>query len=235
MGRRERGEALQPSPRQRAQDLVAALARHDPVTGAHLQRLPFYTQLLVDDLATHPRHRASLRAAGAALPQASTLHDVGKLSVSEWILGKRGPLAADEFAAMKLHTTAGGRALQELARLDPDDRFLALGHDIALYHHERWNGRGYPFGLRGAQIPLAARIVALADVYDALTSERPYKPAFDHAVARKLILAQAGAHFDPDVVEAFFATERTFADTAQRARTPAIFAAPVAAFTLQAH
>jgi putative two-component system response regulator len=231
---RESGEVLLRSPRQRAQDLVAALARHDPVTGAHLQRLPFYTRLLVEDLATHPRHRLSLRAAGAVLPQASTLHDVGKLRVSEWILCKRGPLAADEFAAMKLHTTAGGRALQELGRLDPEDRFLVLGHDVALYHHERWNGSGYPFGLRGAQIPLAARIVALADVYDALTSERPYKPAFDHTVARKLILAQAGAHFDPDVVEAFLATERNFLDTALRSQTPAVFAAPIAAFTLQA-
>ncbi len=234
MGLRGNGDALQTSPRQRAEDLVTALARHDPVTGAHLQRLPFYTRLLVQDLATHPRHRASLRAGIEILPRASTLHDVGKLCVSEWILRKRGPLAVDEFAAMKLHTTAGGRALHELARLDPEDRFLALGHDIALYHHERWNGGGYPFGLRGAQIPLAARIVALADVYDALTSERPYKPAFDHVVARKLILAQTGAHFDPDVVEAFLATERTFLDAALRSRVPASYAEPIASLTLQA-
>jgi len=205
---------------------VAALGRHDPVTGAHLQRLPLYTELLARELGTHPRHKAVLQPVRMLLPQASTLHDIGKLRIPERILRKRGPLSAEEFALMKRHTMHGGQALQELARQAPGDVFLTLGRDIALYHHERWDGSGYPFGLRGAQIPVAARIVALADVYDALTSERPYKPAFDHEVARTLIRAQSGAHFDPDVVEAFLARVLEFACTS---RQPAAVLAPEAA------
>ena len=207
------GDAAGWQSRRAALALVSALGRHDPVTGAHLRRLPLYTELLTAELAAHPRHRAVLQPLRAVLPQASTLHDVGKLRIPERILRKRGPLSAEEFATMKRHTMHGRQALQELARATPDDAFLALGGDIALYHHERWDGSGYPFGLRGAHIPLAARIVALADVYDALTSERPYKPAFDHDVARTLIRAQSGAHFDADVVEAFLAREHEFACT----------------------
>ena len=210
-------------PRRAALALVAALGRHDPVTGAHLQRLPLYTELLTRELATHPRHRGVLQPLRTLLPQASTLHDVGKLRIPERILRKRGALTAEEFALMKRHTMHGGQALQELAGIRPDDAFLALGRDIALYHHERWDGGGYPFGLRGAQIPLAARIVALADVYDALTSVRPYKPAYDHDVARTLIRAQTAAHFDPDVVEAFLSREPEFARTS---RQPAVVVAP---------
>jgi putative two-component system response regulator len=195
---------------QQAFALVLALSRRDPVTGSHLQRLPIYTHLLATELGSHPRHRAVLRRRVEFLPKASTLHDVGKLHVPEAILRKRGALTATEFTLMKHHTTAGGRALRELARLAPADPFLALGQDIALYHHERWDGRGYPFGLRRSQIPVSARIVALADVYDALTSERSYKPAYSHDMARSLIVAQSGAHFDPDLVEAFRACEDDF-------------------------
>ena len=202
--------------RRTALDLVAALGRHDPVTGAHLRRLPLYTALLTDELAAHPRHRVALQPHRALLPLASTLHDVGKLHIPERILRKRGPLSAEEFVLMKRHTMHGRQALQELVRQDPDDAFLALGADIALYHHERWDGSGYPFGLRGPHIPLVARIVALADVYDALTSERPYKPAFDHDVARTLIRTQCGAHFDADVVEAFLVREPEFARTSHQ-------------------
>jgi putative two-component system response regulator len=195
---------------QQALGLVQALSRYDPVTGSHLQRLPIYTEILARELATHPRHRAALRELLGHLPRASTLHDVGKLHVPETILRKRGALTAAEFALMKHHTTSGGRTLRQLARFLPVHPLLHLGHDIALYHHERWDGSGYPFGLRGAQIPLSARIVALADVYDALTSERPYKPAYSHALARSLISAASGSHFDPDLVEAFRRCEEAF-------------------------
>lgn len=202
-------EARRPA-RLAALDLVDALARYDPVTGAHLRRLPVYTGLLAAVLATHPRHRFALRASLQWLPQASTLHDVGKLEIPGHILRKRGTLAASEFSVMKRHTTCGGRMLRQFAAAAPEDRLLALGCEIAFYHHERWDGSGYPFGLRGDRIPLGARIVALADVYDALTSARPYKPAFSHDVARRLMLEQAGAHFDPDVIEAFLSCENEF-------------------------
>jgi HD-GYP domain-containing protein (c-di-GMP phosphodiesterase class II) len=214
------GTALRKAQELAALALAKTLMLHDPVTGSHLERLPLYTGFLAAELCGHPRHRRVLLPELVhVLPRASTLHDVGKLGIPEHILRKSAPLTLEEFAIMKRHTTVGGRTLQELARRDPRNLFLAVGCEIALYHHERWDGSGYPFGLRGPRIPLVARIVALADVYDALTSERPYKRAYAHSVARRLIVAQAGAHFDPDVVEAFLACEEAFLHT--RATRPA--------------
>ncbi len=212
-----------------AAHLVAALCHHDPITGSHLQRLPVYTEILAQQLAAHPRHRLALQDLLEWLPLASTLHDVGKLRVPQRLLRKPGPLTTEEFALMKRHTTQGGRTLQELCWRDPQDPWLRLGCDIALHHHERWDGSGYPFGLHAQAIPLAARIVALADVYDALTSERPYKPAYDHALARKLILGQAGAHFDPDLVEAFMSCEAAFLQASRQAVREATPATPAPA------
>lgn len=180
------------------------LEQHDPITGAHLARLPEYTRILARRVAQHPRYRRVFSAdLLAVLPEASTLHDVGKLGIPRSLLLKAGRLTVEEFAIMKRHTTSGGRVLRELARRAPGDLLLALGVQIAMYHHERWDGRGYPFGLRGLQIPLAARVVAVADVYDALTSVRPYKPAYSHEQSRQFIVSQAGTHFDPDIVDAF--------------------------------
>jgi cyclic di-GMP phosphodiesterase len=207
--------------------LAKTLLLHDPVTGLHLERLPLYTELLAAELAGHPRHRGVLRPEMlAVLPRASTLHDVGKLGIPESILRKAGRLTPQEYAVMKRHTTLGGSTLQELLRRSPRNPFLAVGRDIALYHHERWDGAGYPFGLRAAQTALAARIVALADVYDALRSERPYKPSYSHGVARRFIVAQAGAQFDPDVVEAFLACEADFRDVAAAKSAPMSVPAP---------
>ncbi|MFQ5600802.1 MAG: HD-GYP domain-containing protein [Candidatus Krumholzibacteriia bacterium] len=218
---------------------VAALALaklvelHDPVTGSHLERLRAYTSLLSGELARLPRYRASLHPElVAVLPHASALHDVGKVGIPDRILQKAGRLTAQEFAVMKRHTTTGGHTLQELLRRAPGNRFLALGREIALYHHERWDGSGYPFGLRADQIPLSARIVALADVYDALTSERPYKAAYTHEATRAHIISQSGTHFDPDVVEAFLCCEGEFVRTrdALCARPAARHRQPPAAF-----
>ncbi len=188
------------------------LERHDPITGSHLARLPRYTRILAEHVAEHPRDRRALTAdILEVLPQASTLHDVGKLGVSPQLLRKRGRLTADEFAEMKRHTTRGGRALRDLGLLDPSNLLLRVGQQIAMYHHERWDGSGYPFGLRGLQIPLVARVVAVADVYDALTSVRPYKPAYGHEASCRYIVSQSGTHFDPVVVESFLRCEILFA------------------------
>ena len=177
---------------------------NDPVTAAHLARLSDYTQILAQQVARHPRFRRALTAdLLRVLPEASTLHDVGKLSTPRHLLHKAGRLTVDEFTIMKRHTTCGGRALRELVQRAPGNLLLSVGEQIAMYHHERWDGSGYPFGLRGLQIPLAARLVALADVYDALTSVRPYKPAYSHEQSRRFIASQSGSHFDPDIVEAF--------------------------------
>jgi putative two-component system response regulator len=126
------------------------------------------------------------------------------------ILLKPGSLTPEETAMMRRHTTMGGQTLRAIARRGLDNPYVEVAYEVAMYHHERWDGTGYPFGLPGPHIPIAARIVALADVYDALTSKRCYKPAYSHAESRAYILQQSGKHFDPDVVEAFLARELDF-------------------------
>jgi HD-GYP domain-containing protein (c-di-GMP phosphodiesterase class II) len=194
-----------------AEALAKLVALRDPVTGAHVARLAEYTRILALALRSDAHFGAHLTEPVLdALPVASMLHDVGKVAVPDELLLKPGPLDADEYAIVKRHTTAGAQALHALLQRDPHNRFLHLAYDIALHHHERWDGSGYPFGLRGESIPSSARIVALADVYDALTSERPYKRAFSHEAARAHVIAQSQAHFDPRVVDAFLKSERDF-------------------------
>jgi HD-GYP domain-containing protein (c-di-GMP phosphodiesterase class II) len=157
------------------------------------------------------------------LSLSSVLHDIGKVGIEDSILLKKGRLTADEFDRMKEHAHLGGEALSAIDRALRHESFLTIGKEIAYYHHERWDGSGYPEGLKGATIPLSARIIAVADVYDALTSERPYKPAFSHVEAVATIVADRGISFDPDIVDAFEAVNDKFAmireglDCAQRA------------------
>lgn len=199
-----------------AQEVTAfALAKlvesRDPSTGVHLERVRSYAKLLAVQLGRTARYRATITERYAtAIYMASPLHDIGKVAIPDSILLKPGKLTAEEFTFMKRHATLGGRTLRAAARRAANNLFLDVGHEIALYHHERWDASGYPFGLPGPQIPLAARIVALADVYDALTSKRCYKPAYSHEQARAYIVEQAGRHFDPEVVEAFLALEMDF-------------------------
>ena len=141
---------------------------------------------------------------------AALLHDIGKVGIPDQILTKPGELTRDEFELMKRHTTIGSRTLESVMEKYPGVRFLEIARDIAATHHERYDGTGYPAGLKGDGIPLCGRIVALADVYDALTSKRCYKQAFNHAKARSIILEESGKQFDPDVVDAFLATEDEF-------------------------
>jgi putative two-component system response regulator len=142
--------------------------------------------------------------------ETSPLHDIGKVAIPDAILLKPGKLTADEFAVMKTHTVQGAQTLAAAMIEFPNAAFLRMSHDIALCHHERYDGRGYPRGLAGDAIPLCGRIVALADVYDALTSKRVYKSAMSHEEARTTIVAGRGAHFDPIVVDAFLHVEDEF-------------------------
>jgi putative two-component system response regulator len=155
----------------------------------------------------------------------SPLHDVGKVGIPDSVLLKPGKLNSREFEIMKTHTTIGAQTLDAAASEYPGVGYLRLSRDIALSHHERYDGSGYPAGLTGDDIPLCGRIVALADVYDALTSRRVYKPAYAHEVARELIFDEAGKHFDPLVVEAFRQVEDRFIETREKlaaeARVPA--------------
>jgi putative two-component system response regulator len=140
----------------------------------------------------------------------SPLHDIGKVGIPDAVLRKPGRLNAAEFEIMKTHTTLGAETLDAALVRFPEARFLHVARNIAAAHHERWDGSGYPLGLAGEQIPLCARVVALADVYDALTTRRCYKEAYSHLVARSIIETDSGKHFDPRVVAAFLAAEEEF-------------------------
>jgi putative two-component system response regulator len=146
----------------------------------------------------------------------SPLHDIGKVGIPDRVLLKPDRLNHEEFEIMKRHTIIGGDTLDAASRAHPEARYLRMARDIAYTHHEKYDGSGYPYGLNGEEIPLAGRIVALADVYDALTSKRVYKPAYTHEVARSMIVDGRGSHFDPDVFDAFLANEQAFIDIHNR-------------------
>ena len=187
---------------------VFALAKladsRDPETGEHLDRMRSYSQLLAEALAETGPYTDEIDATFLAdLHMSSPLHDIGNVGTPDTILLKPGRLTPGEFEIMKQHTRIGADALEAAARHTSSGGFLSMAIEIARYHHERFDGSGYPTGLAGTEIPLSARIVALADVYDALTSARVYKNAFDPDVARSMIVEEAGKHFDPVIVDAF--------------------------------
>lgn len=206
---------------------MAKLAEsRDPETGRHLERVQCYSRLLAERLATSSEYASEVDPEFIRLVyQTSPLHDIGKVGIPDSVLLKPGRLTDDEFAVMKKHTLIGAATLDAALEQNPQARFLQIGRDIARHHHERFDGRGYPDGLRGTEIPLAARIVAVADVYDALTSRRAYKEAYEHLVARGIIEGEAGTHFDPVVVQAFLDIEQAFIETAQRLQEEALVGA----------
>ena len=187
----------------------------DKDTAGHLERIRSYVTILSSEMAKSNSEIDHHYVANLAV--ASALHDVGKISLPDAVLLKTGRLTPSERKAMQMHTELGGECLAAIGRQLGEDDFLELGHQIALAHHEQWDGSGYPRGLRGREIPLAARITALADVYDALTSHRPYRPALSHAEAREWIVTHYGTQFDPEVVEAFVAREQEFIRLSQSA------------------
>lgn len=209
----------------RARDAVifglAKLAEsRDDDTGEHLERIREYVSILARELArSHPEIDEEYIQ---RLEVTSSLHDVGKVGIPDSVLLKPGRLTSAEHDVIKTHTIIGGDCLLAIRDRMDDDGFLETACEIALAHHERWDGRGYPFGLKGAEIPLTARIVALADVYDALTTERVYKPALTHDAARDIIIQGAGTQFDPEIVDAFLRRQMEFQQTFQRrAKRPA--------------
>ncbi|MEM9187309.1 MAG: HD domain-containing phosphohydrolase [Planctomycetota bacterium] len=192
---------------------LAKLAEsRDTDTGEHLDRIRRYVtilaeQLMKDGLAIDQDYVDNLALA-------SSLHDIGKVGVPDSVLLKPGRLDADEREVIETHAEIGGDCLQALGERLGEDDFLQLAKEIAYGHHERWDGDGYPFKVAGELIPLSARIVAVADVYDALRSKRPYKDGMPHEQARAILLEGSGAHFDPLVVEAFLASEHHFTEVA---------------------
>lgn len=194
---------------------IFALAKlsesRDPETGHHLERVQCYSRLLTQALMKTPKFRDQIDPEYVRLIyQTSPLHDIGKVAIPDAVLRKPGRLTAEEYAVMKQHALAGAQTLEAALERFPEVRFLTVARDIAATHHEKWDGSGYPVGLKGEAIPLCGRIVAVADVYDALTSKRVYKEAFTHETARTIIVGESGKHFDPDVVEAFIRIEAEF-------------------------
>lgn len=193
---------------------LAKLAEsRDNETGDHLERMRSYARILSEEFAAMEKYQGKLHDNFVdEIYQSTPLHDIGKVGIPDRILLKPGRLTVEEFAIMKHHSQIGGDTLKAADEEAGRDSFLAMGRDIAYYHHEKWDGSGYPYGLSGTDIPLAARITALADVYDALSSKRPYKEPFSHEKSKAIILEGKGSHFDPDVVDAFLAREEQFLD-----------------------
>lgn len=194
---------------------IFALARlaesRDGETSDHLKRLQAYALALCTRMSSHHKYRSTMTERFMEdLVQCSVLHDIGKVAIPDSILFNPRKFGTDEYEIMKQHAIYGGKALEEAALEIGDESYLSLGKDVAYYHHEHWDGTGYPFGLKGEQIPLAARIVAVADVYDALTTKRRYKNAFSHGEAVGLIAGSREKQFDPDIVDAFLEVEDEF-------------------------
>lgn len=183
----------------------------DSETGKHLERMRSYCKLMASQIMVFPEYKGQLSPRFPDLLYlTSPLHDVGKIGIPDYILLKPGSLNDEEWQIMRQHPVIGAKTLTDMLEEFPKAEFLRITRDIVLYHHERWDGSGYPQGLKGEDIPLSARIVALADVYDAVTMKRVYKAAIPHELARGIILNGNGSHFDPVVVEAFLATENQF-------------------------
>lgn len=188
---------------------LAKLAEsRDTDTGEHLERIRKYVTILANDLAGHFEEIDEEYIENLGL--ASSLHDIGKVGIPDAILLKPGRLTPEERSVMELHAAMGGECLEAIGgRLGKND-FLKMAREVAFWHHERWDGTGYPHQLLSTSIPVSARIVSVADVYDALTSRRPYKDPMSHEKSREIIVGGSGSQFDPDVVDAFLRHQEKF-------------------------
>ncbi len=200
---------------------MASLAEtRDNETGNHIRRTQAYVAALARRLRDHPRFRAVLSDDNIdLLYKSAPLHDIGKVGVPDRILLKPGKLDAEEFELMKLHTVYGRDAILAVEKhLGGSNGFLTFAREIAYSHQEKWDGSGYPQGLRGDAIPVSARLMAVADVYDALISRRVYKPAFSHEESVRIMRRGRGRHFDPDILDAFLEIQEEFRAIAHRYR-----------------
>ena len=223
----EREVALRTLEVQAIQDVtimaMASLAEtRDNETGNHIRRTQLYVKALAERLRHHPRFEAALNDRMIdLLYKSAPLHDIGQIGIPDSILLKPGKLTEEEFEIMKTHTTLGRKAIEDAEqRLGMRVAFLSVSKEIAYSHQEKWDGSGYPEGLKGDAIPVSARLMAVADVYDALISKRVYKPAFSHEQACTIILKGRGTHFDPDMVDAFVELADDFRGIAQRYPDP---------------
>jgi len=191
---------------------MAKLAEsRDNDTGDHLKRIQIFCWLIAEKLSIHSKYKDKINWDFIdILQKASPLHDIGKVGVRDVILLKPGKLTPEEFEEMKQHTSIGANTLREVYQKYPGNYFIKIGIEIAESHHEKWDGSGYPDGLSEDKIPLSARIMALADVYDALRSKRVYKEAYSHEKTCEIIIQESGKHFDSLIVEIFLEFEQEF-------------------------
>lgn len=202
--------------RDRARDSIvialAKLAEHrDDETGKHLDRVTLFCVKLAEELRKNPTYARQIdEEFFENLKRAAPLHDIGKVAIPDAILLKPGKLTDAEMDVMRTHATIGAETIRSLVARAPDSAFLRMAEDIAIGHHEWFNGEGYPNGISGDAIPLAARILALADVYDALTTRRAYKEPYSHRKSVEIIVKESGTHFDPGIVHAFLQVEPAF-------------------------
>lgn len=200
-------------------ELIFSMARlseyRSEETGYHLEKVQHYTSLLAHDLLENCPNFNLTPSFVEEIAQVTPLHDIGKVAIPDNILHKPGKLTSEEFEIMKGHAVIGGKMLLDIFAKS-GSHYLKTASDIAMYHHEKFNGTGYPMGLKGDAIPISARIMALADIYDAMTSERCYKEAFSHEKVKSIITQERGAHLDPDIVDSFLRQEHVWLTIKER-------------------
>jgi len=197
--------------------LADLVENRDSTTGGHTNRTTIYIKLLMESMRANGVYKEEMKDWNIDLLASSAkLHDVGKIIVSDSILNKPGPLTKEEYATMKKHAREGERIIDQIAAHTGDVEFLHHAKLFAGYHHEYWNGGGYPHGLSGTDIPLEGRIMAIVDVYDALVSERPYKKPFSDEDAVHIIMADSGKQFDPAIANAFYDIREQFRQVSNR-------------------
>lgn len=197
--------------------LVDMIEGRDKETGGHINRTSTYMELILREMMKVEKFAVQINALNFnSLVTSSKLHDIGKFFVSDNILNKPGRLTDEEVKKMETHTTEGERVINLIGSSKAGLDFLDNAKTIAISHHEKWDGSGYPKGLKGLEIPLQGRIMAVVDVFDALTSERPYKRAFSPEEAINIIAESAGTHFDPEIVEIFYKAKDRFIETAHK-------------------
>ena len=184
------------------EDLASVIETRDVSTGEHVKRTKRYVGIIARELAKYDKYKDVLTEDKIqAIEEAAPLHDIGKISVSDTILLKPGKLTDEEFDKMKTHTTVGGEMINNIFKNFDNDESMKEAYNIAMFHHEKWNGKGYPQGLSEEDIPLSARIMAIADVFDALVSKRVYKDSMKPHEAFQILINDAGSHFDPDIMD----------------------------------
>lgn len=182
----------------------------DQETGKHLERTSKYVKLIAEELWRTPKYRSLKHDYISNIVKSAPLHDIGKVGIPDYILKKPGKLTEEEFEIIKKHCEYGANILKTAERKLDFESYLIVAVKLVMSHHERWDGKGYPHALKEDEIPLSARIMALADVYDALRSKRCYKKAFSHEESCVIIRSEKGKQFDPDVTDAFLRIEKIF-------------------------